>query len=77
AHVAPLHFLPQSLVQYRKMPSARIDNEWYDANFLLLLERLAELWRDHPDLLKQVEWVIDKHACKQGRTLLRAGEWLK
>jgi glycosyltransferase involved in cell wall biosynthesis len=76
AHVAPLHFLPQSLVQYR-MPSARVDNDWSNANWLLLLERLAELWRDHPDRLKRVEWLIDKHACKQGRTLLRAGEWLK
>jgi glycosyltransferase involved in cell wall biosynthesis len=77
AHVAPLHFLPQSLVQYRTMPGARIRNDWYDANWLLLLERLAELWRDHPDRLKRVEWLIDKHACKQGRNLLRSGEWLK
>jgi glycosyltransferase involved in cell wall biosynthesis len=77
AHVAPLHFVPQSLVQYRKMPSARIGNDWYDANYLLLLERLAELWRDHPDRLKRVEWFFDKHAFKQGRTLLRSGEWLK
>ena len=77
AHVAPLHFLPQSLVQYRQLPSAGIRNEWYDANWLLFLERLAELWRDHPDRLKRVEWVIDKHAYKQGRTLLLSGEWLK
>jgi len=77
ARVAPLHFLPQSLVQYRKIPNARIDNDWYDANWLLLLERLTELWRDHPDRLKHVEWAIDKYACKRGRTLLCAGEWLK
>jgi glycosyltransferase involved in cell wall biosynthesis len=77
AQVAPLHFVPQSLVQYRKMPSARIGNDWYDANWLLLLERLAELWRGHPDRLKRLEWFFDKHACKQGRKLLRSGEWLK
>ncbi|MGB7947769.1 MAG: glycosyltransferase [Candidatus Binatia bacterium] len=77
AHVAPLHFVPQSLVQYRTMPSARIRNDWYDTNWLLLLERLAELWRDHPDRLERVEWLIDKHGCKQGRKLLRSGEWLK
>ena len=77
ARVAPLHFVPQSLVQYRTMPSARISKDLYDANWLLLLERLAELWRDHPDRLKRVEWLIDKHAFKQGRTLLRSGEWLK
>ena len=77
AHVAPLHFVPQSLVQYRGMPGARIGNDWYDTNWLLLVERLAELWRDHPDRLKRVEWLVDKHACKQGRKLLRSGEWLK
>ena len=77
ARVAPLHFVPQSLVQYRTMPSARISKDLYDANWLLLLERLAELWRDHPDRLKRVEWLIDKHAFKQGMRLLRSGEWLK
>jgi glycosyltransferase involved in cell wall biosynthesis len=75
AHVAPLHFVPQALVQYRTISlSPKIRNEFYDANWLLLLERLAELWRDYPDRLKRV---IDIHTCKQGRNLLRSGEWLK
>ena len=77
AQVAPLHFVPQSLVQYRQLPSARIGKDLYDANWRLLLERLAELWRDHPDRLKRVEWLIDIQTCKQGRNLLRSGEWLK
>ena len=77
AQVAPLHFVPQSLVQYRQLPSARIGKDLYDANWRLLLERLAELWWDHPDRLKRVEWLIDIQTCKQGRNLLRSGEWLK
>ena len=78
ALVAPLHFVPQSLVQYRTIsPPPKIRNEWYDANWLLLLERLAELCRDHPDRLKRVAWYVDIHTCKQGRNLLRSGEWLK
>jgi hypothetical protein len=77
AHVAPLHFVPQSLVQYRTMPSARISKDLYDANWRLLLKRLAELWRDHPDRLKRVEWLIDIQTYKQGRNLMRSGEWVK
>src|SRR5262245_46039486 len=77
APVAPLHFLPQLPVQYRPMPRSRIRKDLYDANLRLLRERLAELWRDHPDRLKRVEWLIDIQTCKQGRQLLRSGEWLK
>jgi glycosyltransferase involved in cell wall biosynthesis len=78
AQVAPLHFVPQTLVQYRTiLPTSKIRSEWYDVNWLLLLERLAELWRDHPDRLERVKWLIDKHGCKQGRKLLRSGEWLQ
>jgi glycosyltransferase involved in cell wall biosynthesis len=77
ADITTLRFEPQSLVQYRKVPSARIGDDWSEANWLLLLHRLAELWRDHPHRLRRVEWFIDKHASDQGRAFLRSGDWFK
>jgi glycosyltransferase involved in cell wall biosynthesis len=77
AHRIPLHFVPQSLAQYRKVPGARTGDDWSQANWLLLLQRLSDLWRDDPDRLKRVEWLIDKHACDQGRAFLRSRDWPK
>jgi glycosyltransferase involved in cell wall biosynthesis len=77
AHRVPLHFVPQSLAQYRKVPGARTGDDWSQANWLLLLQRLADLWRDQPDRRKRVEWLIDKHACDQGRAFLRSRDWRK
>jgi glycosyltransferase involved in cell wall biosynthesis len=77
AHSTPLHFVAQPLVQYRTIPGARIDDDYSEANWVLFLQRLSELWRDDPDRLKRVEWLIDKHGSDRGRVFLRSGDWQK
>ncbi len=74
AQITPLHFIPQSLVKYRQ--GTKNEDRW-EANWLVLLDRLSEYWRDDPERLAVVKWYVCKHYSDQGKRFLRSGDYKK
>ena len=77
ARLAPIYYIPRSLVRYRKGPSTKVGNDSSDENWPVLLKRLSELWRDDANRLKVVDWYFVKHSSDRGKLFLRSGEWVK
>lgn len=68
------HFMPQSLVQYRVLPS-QTKNEFKNTNWLVLLGHLWHMWTGCPE--KQVNLLpyYSKYYSDQGKILLRSGKY--
>ncbi len=66
AHISTPHFMPRTLIKYRR-PSRR---PLADQNFLLLLRGLYELWRDDPVKQNVVRQSLACHYAKRGQGYL-------
>ena len=74
AHISPNHFIPQSLVKYRR--GERNEERW-TRNWQILLDCLLELWRDDPERLAEVNRYTAYHWSNQGKRFLRSGNYKK
>lgn len=75
---ARLHFIPRSLVKYRKATKANGNDEQpAQENWLILLTRLSKLWRDDAARLRVVDWHLVKQSSDRGKRFLRSGDWVE
>jgi glycosyltransferase involved in cell wall biosynthesis len=74
AHISPNHFMPQSLVRYRR---GKRNEERWTRNWQILLDCLLELWRDDPERLAAVNRYTAYHWSNQGKRFLRSGNYKK
>jgi len=76
AQLTSLCYIPRSLVKYRKVPRTKIGEEDpAEENWIILLRRLSELWRDDAERLKVSSWHLVTHLSDRGKGFLRSGRW--
>jgi hypothetical protein len=68
------HFMRQSLVRYRVLPSQAKD-ELKSANWLVLLGHLWQMWIDCPEKQARLLHYYNKYYSDQGKILLRLGKY--
>ncbi len=68
------HFMSQSLVQYRILPSQAKD-EFKNRNWLVLLGHLWQLWAGCPEKQASLLPHYNKYYSDQGKVLLRLGKY--
>lgn len=66
-----LHFIPQSLVQYRLLPKGHQDVPTWESNWLLLLSSLWDLWRDDPGKRAMLIPLLARYSSDQGNRCLK------
>lgn len=71
--LAPAHFLAESLIRYRRPSSAAPRGGVRDANWLILLNCLWQLWSAEPEKQAVLLPHYARHFSRQGKRLLREG----
>jgi glycosyltransferase involved in cell wall biosynthesis len=74
AHQHPLHFIPQSLVRYRVLPSQTKDH-FRSVNWPILLNHLWQMWSHHPEKQAILLAHYSQYFSNRGKILLRLGNY--
>jgi glycosyltransferase involved in cell wall biosynthesis len=76
ARIGAVHFIPESLAQYRLHAlQGSHDTAGSDENWLLLLHSLWETYRNEPEKQTKLLHYYARYFCHQGRDLLVAGDY--
>jgi len=78
ARISSIHFIPQSLVQYRIHETQGIQDpsSWW-GNWPILLNSLWEMWRDEPENQVLLLFYYAKYFSDQGKHLFESGDYQK
>jgi len=76
AHLFPIHFIPESLVQYRvRKTRSSMDASNWDENWPILLDALWGMWQKEPEKQAMLLGYYAKYFSERGRHRLRGGDY--